>query len=480
LFGLIVSLGLAGQGWAADNPLPLVGRVSAAAGAVQYHATEGAWSNALVNEPVAVGTGLHTGPGAAAEFHWPGARVALAPATELQLLHGDRDTLQVAVSVGRIGIHLDDNAAKTVEIDLPGGGVWLNAPGEYDVYAGDARIAAAVQVFAGKARFGGGLDDRYLMTAAPDWFSDWWRSQGDTADLTDPRPWPDIAGIAALGDAGRWELDPVFGNVWYPSGIAADWAPYRDGEWRFLAPWGWTWVDNEPWGFAPSHYGRWARIEGHWGWVPGEQLTAGDYSPGVVAFLGTAGIGLSRAGDIGAMPAVAWFPLAPDEVLGDADGAYKNRRFATAVPRNAFAAGLRSISALITDIPAQRFADAPVILGALGIAPPGANVPPTAPKKVEPGPNRIDVVMAPDSPADGFAPVASAERRQPFIVALRDAPVRAPAPEIRKSRNTPVRGPAPEIRKRVRVAVELRARGSTSATRAAHTRQHLAAARRRA
>ena len=23
------------------------------------------------------------------------------------------------------------------------------------------------------------------------------------------------------------------------------------------APWGWTWVDDAPWGFAPFHYGRW-------------------------------------------------------------------------------------------------------------------------------------------------------------------------------------------------------------------------------
>ena len=46
--------------------------------------------------------------------------------------------------------------------------------------------------------------------------------------------------------------------VWTPAGVAADWAPYRYGHWVWVAPWGWTWVEDEPWGFAPFHYGRWA------------------------------------------------------------------------------------------------------------------------------------------------------------------------------------------------------------------------------
>ena len=35
------------------------------------------------------------------------------------------------------------------------------------------------------------------------------------------------------------------------------WVPYRHGHWA-MSPWGWTWIDDAPWGFAPSHYGRWA------------------------------------------------------------------------------------------------------------------------------------------------------------------------------------------------------------------------------
>jgi hypothetical protein len=59
--------------------------------------------------------------------------------------------------------------------------------------------------------------------------------------------------------------------------------------WRWVMPWGWSWVDDAAWGFAPSHYGRWASIPEtdsldpsapgpeRWGWVPGDRvvITAG-------------------------------------------------------------------------------------------------------------------------------------------------------------------------------------------------------------
>src|SRR5207253_4294883 len=88
--------------------------------------------------------------------------------------------------------------------------------------------------------------------------------------------------------------------------------PYRYGHWRWVAPWGWNWIDDMPWGFAPSHYGRWARVNERWGWVPGDRAAAPVYAPALVDFLGTAGVGLSYPDASG--PAVAWFPLAPGEV----------------------------------------------------------------------------------------------------------------------------------------------------------------------
>jgi hypothetical protein len=450
--GWVVFLGLAAStAWASDGALPIVGRISAVAGPVQYQSAAGAWSDALANEPVAAGTGLRTAPDAEAEWRRPDARVALAPSSELRVVRSEDDALQIVLVAGRIGVHLD--AARNVEIDLPHGGVWLDAPGDYDIVAGDAHDPARIEIFAGTVRLGGGLDNSHIAAVQADSFSDWWRSQDDNAAAAAGRQLPDIAGVAALDATGRWETDPKFGKIWYPSGIAADWTPYRDGVWRFLAPWGWTWIDHEAWGFAPTHYGRWARIDDRWGWVPGPQLTAADYSAATVAFLGTAGIGLSRPGDAGS--AIAWFPLAPGEMIGDGDDAnYKNRRFGTAVPRAAFAAGQPVAAALIDDVPERRFADAPVILGALDISP-------TNPALVAASPRKPAVVTlaAAARPAPA-APPETARRR--FAVQLRAAVTR-------------------DTHKRLRVAaaivVRSRSAASTSALRSPHNRAHLAAAR---
>lgn len=473
--------------------------MSVVAGTVQYRAPAGEWTDALINEPIAAGAGLRTGAGAEAGWRDAGARVALAPASEARVLRLDGDTLQIALAGGRIGIHLRAGGAspKTVEIDLPQGGVWLAAPGDYGVTAGDAHAAAQIDVFAGKARVGGGLDDDRVATApAPDWFSDWWRSQDDSADLGDPRPWPEVAGIAALGEAGRWERDPTFGNVWYPSDVAADWSPYRDGAWRFLPPWGWTWIPAESWGFAPSHYGRWARTPGsspgidRWGWVPGDKLAAADYSPAQVAFLGTTGIGLSRPGDIGAGPAVAWFPLAPGEKIGagaDADGRYENRRFAIAVPRTVFAAGLPVAPALVDDVPARRFADAPVILQALGIPPTGPAVPNAAARPMAARTARpVAATVATPSPNDD----AATEERRVFVVALHDPPppprpaVRAPVREAHRRphiaaavASRPHVAAAVATRPHIAAAAGSRPRPLAGTPHSPHNRQHLAAAR---
>jgi hypothetical protein len=68
---------------------------------------------------------------------------------------------------------------------------------------------------------------------------------------------------------GQWmELDP-YGAVWMPAGVGPDWRPYTIGHWIFT-DYGWTWVSDEPWGWASYHYGRWSYDAGlGWFWVPG-------------------------------------------------------------------------------------------------------------------------------------------------------------------------------------------------------------------
>src|SRR5262249_60331348 len=72
-------------------------------------------------------------------------------------------------------------------------------------------------------------------------------------------------------------------------------------------------VDEEPWGFAPFHYGRWARVDGRWGWVPGDFAPEPVYAPALVAFVPPPAIETVAPADFG--PPIGWFPLAPGELF---------------------------------------------------------------------------------------------------------------------------------------------------------------------
>lgn len=67
---------------------------------------------------------------------------------------------------------------------------------------------------------------------------------------------------------GRWVYTRAYGEVWYPTVVAAGWAPYVDGEWIYTDC-GWTWASYDPFS-DPFHYGTWVWIEPYgWCWVPG-------------------------------------------------------------------------------------------------------------------------------------------------------------------------------------------------------------------
>ena len=71
-------------------------------------------------------------------------------------------------------------------------------------------------------------------------------------------------------------------------------------------------MDDAPWGFAVSHYGRWTNFRGTWGWVPGPMRTRAYYAPALVVFVG--GENFQLAISSGTVGGVAWFPLGPREV----------------------------------------------------------------------------------------------------------------------------------------------------------------------
>ncbi|MDQ3119756.1 MAG: hypothetical protein M3Q89_09365, partial [Verrucomicrobiota bacterium] len=71
---------------------------------------------------------------------------------------------------------------------------------------------------------------------------------------------------------GAWRETNDYGYVWQPrQAQSRDWRPYTDGRWAYTDA-GWTWVSDEPFGWATYHYGRWTRLSGvGWVWVPGEE-----------------------------------------------------------------------------------------------------------------------------------------------------------------------------------------------------------------
>ena len=75
--------------------------------------------------------------------------------------------------------------------------------------------------------------------------------------------------------------------------MAVGWRPYTQGHW-VDTDYGWTWISDEPWGWATYHYGRWlADQEYGWLWVPGNQ-----WGPAWVSFQQGGGY-------------VGWAPLPP-------------------------------------------------------------------------------------------------------------------------------------------------------------------------
>lgn len=396
LIALAFILGITILPAAASTPSPtLVGRVSAADAGAGLQPAGGDWADAVVNEPVAEGMSIRSGTQGRAEIRLAGITVALAPETTLAILRLDDREVQLGLKAGHVDLSVGPRNPIQLEVDAAKGPILLDAPGRYGIDADNGLVG---------------------KLAAPD-------SAAVPSEVPATMP-----GAAALADNGDWERSDI-GWVWYPKNLAADWAPFRDGSWHYLKPWGWIWADAAPWGFAPSHYGRWERVNDRWGWVPGSGEDMGRFLPASVAFLGTPGIGLSYAGGSG--PAVAWFPLAPGEAYWPADrgappaalvnAVYKNRDFASAVPRAVFVNG-KPVAGALVDIPKRRLDIAPVMPGWPNIAPAApklfAAIKPATPRP--PAPPRIAVAAKPAA-AGRIALDTPAHRRPKHVAAVHHA-----------------------------------------------------------
>ena len=318
-------------GWAQADPPARVAYVSAAEGAVQI-ATDGQrFAPATINWPVTTGTRLVTDPNARAELHGGWTAVRLTGHADLSVTVLDDDTAQFALMDGTASVRVRQlQPGERVEIDTPHLAVVASQAGEYRVDVDPRADTTRVTVHAGVATVYGeagqsttvGQRQQALFTgrnlqplqrggvAVRDGFDQWVAQRDALEDRSAsaryvPR---DVPGYQQLDAYGEWAQDATYGPVWYPQVTVADWAPYRYGRWAWVEPWGWTWVDDAPWGFAPSHYGRWTQIGPRWAWVPGSFGPRPVYAPALVAFVG----GDNWSVALGS-PGAAWFPLAPGE-----------------------------------------------------------------------------------------------------------------------------------------------------------------------
>ncbi len=147
------------------------------------------------------------------------------------------------------------------------------------------------------------------------WFLAQDQAEGALSLGDEPYVSPEMTGAEDLNQHGNWEAAVEYGNVWIPTRVAAGWEPYRDGRWVWTRQWGWSWVDNAPWGFAPFHYGRWIQHRGRWAWAPGRFEPRPAYSPAMVAWVGGPQVSVGiTIGGIRRPPQTGWAPLAPRQI----------------------------------------------------------------------------------------------------------------------------------------------------------------------
>ncbi len=312
-----------------DDPPSRVARLGYMEGSVSFQpAGESEWVQAVANRPMTTGDKLWADKDSRAELQLGSAVIRLAANTGFSFLNLDDRTVQIQLTSGALNIRvrrLDQN--DVFEIDTPNLAFSVSQPGSYRLEASEDGTYSVVSIREGggestgngqtytlhagqRGTFSGtdSLNAEVIDIGGPDQFDNWAYNRDRRYDNSRSAQYlsHDVVGYEDLDDKGDWRDDSNYGHVWFPNQVAAGWAPYHDGHWDWIAPWGYTWVDDASWGYAPFHYGRWVTVGGRWGWVAGPVAVRAVYAPALVVFIGGGGVGFG--GNVG------WFPLGPREV----------------------------------------------------------------------------------------------------------------------------------------------------------------------
>ncbi|MBL8520650.1 MAG: hypothetical protein JNK75_08240 [Betaproteobacteria bacterium] len=325
---------------AVANDVPnRVARLAWFDGAVSLHIErDEGWREARINAPLTSENSVWTEGNARAEVRLGASAFRLHHDTVLDFARIADDQVRAYLQRGSVQVRVrqyrENDFADKVAIDTPNGVAYLESDGRYRIDVDAAGGGTRVTVFVGRARFeqdgarltvdagrelavrgnGASLDVRYFEAQERD--LDRWAEARDarwdrahTRYVRESTVSPYMTGYEELDDHGDWFDDGEYGRVWAPRVTIAGWAPYRYGHWSHVRPWGWTWIDDAPWGFAPFHYGRWVQIRNRWCWWPGTYHPRPAYAPALVAWYGHPGAGVTITSGIH----VGWFPLAPRE-----------------------------------------------------------------------------------------------------------------------------------------------------------------------
>lgn len=315
-------------------PPLLAGRLTVADGDARiWRTTEdgsGYWDDAEPNDVVTVQSGLFTGDSGRLEVRFGPHALRLAERSRGGFARLDYDNAQFNLESGMLNLRLRDADARdrfsvsvgALQFELaPSGRYRIDAlegrPVRVSVFRGQAILhtpGATMTLNAGQALDIGGNGNQYVSAPMVTTDFDEWASRRD--DLFRPSQAPQyvshyMTGYEDLDAYGQWTADATYGTVWVPRTVPVGWVPYREGRWRWIAPWGWTWVDAAPWGFAPFHYGRWVTIGGRWCWWPGQRELRPVFAPALVSWVGAPGWSVSIG--VGTPNFVGWYPLAPWE-----------------------------------------------------------------------------------------------------------------------------------------------------------------------
>jgi hypothetical protein len=310
------------------DPPSQVARISLLQGNVSIEpASVDQFTAAEANYPLTTGDRIYADQGALAELQTDQLAIRLGQFTDLTVTAVTDTLAQFGLAQGSVHLRsfsLDPNTV--TELDTPNVAVTILQPGDVRVDVDPNSDTTTVWLISGQVQIdGNGLQQtlqpgqrvslsgadpvsaRWLYAATPDGL-DSFSEDRDAAYQSESASEgqyvnPETIGAEDLAANGQWDAGDADGAVWYPSSVAVGWAPYTCGRWGWIAPWGWTWIPCERWGFAPFHYGRWSYFPDRhrWGWRPGPPVIRPIYSPALVVFVG------------GGPGVTAWFPLGPHE-----------------------------------------------------------------------------------------------------------------------------------------------------------------------